>query len=437
MKTNKSNRAIAIDSSIANINGKVNVTQNRVFRGREEKFYRVFISGTFEDLQKEREEVMKVLLESSYMPAGMEFFRVLDDKMFQLIMQYIDTCDYYIVIIKNRYGKIYKNKMSYTEAEYRYAADKNIPRLALLFSDSAPDDERLTRFRAFVESDATARHYWKNEIDLVKRTIYGMNDVISQKGARGWVRGEWETPPTLVGENLADDRTELKTQHEPALLDEDSVRKLEEALQEYENKNSHKAFTFLLGERSDTFAFEREKLLTQGARSVLNQFMGILERGGISTPRPVEPEFAFEALAAVEYVSDPKMQEYWATFLANAVDPRFEKEKVRLDFIGVLRGMIALDIDILNHIASSLYDSDRLDYIFETFSKDKGIVGASICRLTKDSLINIPSVPAYGGLSKFDITDPRTHYLFNRAKITLQGEEFLRAVSPPDKPEND
>jgi hypothetical protein len=237
-----------------------------------------------------------------------------------------------------------------------------------------------------------------------------MGELKEKYPSAGWVRGE----------------TELKTQHEPA-LDEDSF----------------KAFTFLLGERADTFTLEQE------VRSVLNQFMKILERRGISTPRPVEPEFALNAVEAVKHVINPKMQEYWATFLANAADPCFEREKVRLDFIGVLRGMLALDIDILDYIARTpdanedAYvnrgDTSRLKYIFETFSENKKVVAASLRRLEEKEFINntLTTRVRYGGGWKFDTEDPKTHWVFNATRITLQGEEFLRAVSPPDKPGND
>jgi len=41
-----------------------------------EKRYQVFISSTFEDLQEERQEVMRALLELDCIPAGMELFPV-------------------------------------------------------------------------------------------------------------------------------------------------------------------------------------------------------------------------------------------------------------------------------------------------------------------------------------------------------------------------
>jgi DNA-binding XRE family transcriptional regulator len=161
-----------------------------------------------------------------------------------------------------------------------------------------------------------------------------------------------------------------------------------------------------------------------------------LAKRGITQPRPLHPALVMKALITIPFEDREELQKIWATFLVNAVDPHFEKERIRKEFFEILSEMSALDVKIFNHIASSPYDSDRLGYIFKTFTENEYIVNASICRLTKDSLISIPSVSAYGGLSKFDIANPETHYLFNRAGMTLQGEEFLQAISPPDKPGN-
>ena len=44
-----------------------------------EKKYQVFVSSTYQDLQKERQEVMQALLELDCIPVGMELFPAADD----------------------------------------------------------------------------------------------------------------------------------------------------------------------------------------------------------------------------------------------------------------------------------------------------------------------------------------------------------------------
>jgi Domain of unknown function (DUF4062) len=81
--------------------------------------YQVFVSSTYEDLQRERQEVMHALLELDCMPAGMELFPAADEDQWTLIKRVIDECDYYIVIVAGRYGSVGSSGMSYTEMEYR------------------------------------------------------------------------------------------------------------------------------------------------------------------------------------------------------------------------------------------------------------------------------------------------------------------------------
>ena len=100
-----------------------------------QKKYTVFLSSTYEDLREERNEVMHTLLEMNCIPCGMEYFPSDSDKQFEFIKTIIDECDYYILIIAGRYGSIGKDGISYTEMEYRYAVEKNIPILIFVHSD--------------------------------------------------------------------------------------------------------------------------------------------------------------------------------------------------------------------------------------------------------------------------------------------------------------
>ena len=59
-----------------------------------DKKYQVFVSSTYTDLQEERQEVIKALLELDCFPASMEFFPSTDDDQWTLIKQIIDDCDY-------------------------------------------------------------------------------------------------------------------------------------------------------------------------------------------------------------------------------------------------------------------------------------------------------------------------------------------------------
>ena len=71
-----------------------------------DKRYQVFVSSTYDDLQDERKEVMQALLELDCIPAGMELFPASSKDQWSLIKRVIDDCDYYILIIGGRYGRV-------------------------------------------------------------------------------------------------------------------------------------------------------------------------------------------------------------------------------------------------------------------------------------------------------------------------------------------
>lgn len=101
------------------------------------KRYQVFVSSTYEDLKEERTEVLHALLELDCIPCGMEYFPATDDSQWQYIKNMIEMCDYYLLIMGGRYGSMDEAGISYTEKEYRYAIEKNIPVIA--FYHNSPD----------------------------------------------------------------------------------------------------------------------------------------------------------------------------------------------------------------------------------------------------------------------------------------------------------
>lgn len=100
-----------------------------------DKKYQVFVSSTYADLEKEREEVIKAILELGCIPSGMELFPAATDEQWTLIKRVIDECDYYLAIVAGRYGTLGSGGQSYTEMEYRYALKKNKPVMGFVHED--------------------------------------------------------------------------------------------------------------------------------------------------------------------------------------------------------------------------------------------------------------------------------------------------------------
>jgi GTPase SAR1 family protein len=154
-----------------------------------ERRYQVFVSSTFDDLKAEREEVLKALLEARCIPAGMELFPASNDEQWSLIKRVIDECDYFIVIVGNRYGTIAKpRKMSYTEAEYRYALSKkkyvmafvheHPEKMAVDRSESSPAGKRkLAEFRNLVKK--RSYRLWTSADNLASQVSRSLNHAIT------------------------------------------------------------------------------------------------------------------------------------------------------------------------------------------------------------------------------------------------------------------
>ena len=94
--------------------------------------YQVFVSSTFEDLEDERRSAFESILNVDHIPVGMELFQAGTDDQWSYIKRRIDSCDYYFVIIAERYGSIGPGGKSYTQMEYEYAIENNIPVAAFL-----------------------------------------------------------------------------------------------------------------------------------------------------------------------------------------------------------------------------------------------------------------------------------------------------------------
>ena len=164
-----------------------------------EKKYQVFISSTYEDLKEERKRIIDVLLQSNCIPAGMELFSATDGAQMETIKSVIDLCDYYILILGERYGSISEETgKSYTEMEYDYALSKGIP--VLVFAkkidvnniESNEDylyKDKLIKFRKEALKNRLGV-IWLNLSDLVIQVVTSINQAFKQMPRVGWVRLE-------------------------------------------------------------------------------------------------------------------------------------------------------------------------------------------------------------------------------------------------------
>lgn len=169
-----------------------------------ERRYQVFVSSTYLDLREARGEVMQALLELDCMPAGMELFPAANDDQWNWIKRVIEESDYYVVILAGRYGSVSpKTGQSYTEMEYRYAAELGKPVIGFVHEDpkqlpakyyeSDPVlREKLIAFRELVLSRLCKQ--WSAPADLGAKLSRSLTQLIRQHPTVGWVRANTVTP---------------------------------------------------------------------------------------------------------------------------------------------------------------------------------------------------------------------------------------------------
>lgn len=163
------------------------------------KKYTVFLSSTYDDLREERNEVIHTLLEINCIPCGMEYFPSDDDKQFEFIKSIISECDYYILIIAGRYGSVGKDGKSYTEMEYRYAVERNMPVLIFIHNDfgsisldkSEKNEQNRRKLEEFIQDASKDRlvKYWNGKEDLARKVSTTMVSAIERHPAAGWIKG--------------------------------------------------------------------------------------------------------------------------------------------------------------------------------------------------------------------------------------------------------
>src|SRR5207245_10331515 len=92
------------------------------------KRLQIFVSLTFSDLIEKRQAAVEAILTAGHIPAGMELFTAGDESQMEVIKQWIDESDVYLLILAARYGSIEpKTGKSYTHLEYEYALSKGKP----------------------------------------------------------------------------------------------------------------------------------------------------------------------------------------------------------------------------------------------------------------------------------------------------------------------
>ena len=217
-----------------------------------ERKYQVFISSTYNDLKNERQSITNCLLMANCIPAGMEAFVATDDEQFNIIKKVIDLCDFYILVIGNRYGTINEaTGISYTEMEYNYALSKGIPVLAFIktvdydHEDTSETVESRTKLKAFSGRVTKSRmcSMWSTSDDLIGKVSISLMTAINEGSRPGWVRNLGFDPENITNEmNALRERIIQLEKENAALKSNDNVHEVitDEPIDTFPNLSQYK-----------------------------------------------------------------------------------------------------------------------------------------------------------------------------------------------------
>src|SRR5258706_1618873 len=166
------------------------------------KRLQVFVSSTFDDLITERQAAVEAILTAGHIPAGMELFTSGDESQMEVIKQWIDESDVYLLILGGRYGNIEPTTgKSYIQLEYEYAVEKNKPLFACVIKPPAievrvklhgtkvietSEPKKLEAFRTVVLSKLVKM--WEDTKDIKIAISETLAHLIRRDDLRGWVR---------------------------------------------------------------------------------------------------------------------------------------------------------------------------------------------------------------------------------------------------------
>lgn len=170
-----------------------------------EKKYQVFISSTYTDLIEERQKVVEAILNAGHIPAGMELFHAGDETQKELISEWIEDSDIYVLILGGRYGSLDSDGMGYTHWEYEKAKELGKPFFSLVLTknylndkvssgklqatDLSYDDAKLVDFRDEVKTKIVSNI---DNIDQIEAAVIkSINRTIKkyENNLEGWIKG--------------------------------------------------------------------------------------------------------------------------------------------------------------------------------------------------------------------------------------------------------
>ena len=164
----------------------------------------VFVSSTFTDLIEERQAAVSAILKAGHIPAGMELFTAADRSQMDIIKNWIDESDVYMLILGGRYGSIEPTTgKSYTELEYDYAVEQGKSLFAVVIKEEALEKKVKEHGTDFLERDepkslsefkkkvlSNMSSFFEDVKDIRLCVHESLSDFSANRKLKGWVSAD-------------------------------------------------------------------------------------------------------------------------------------------------------------------------------------------------------------------------------------------------------
>jgi hypothetical protein len=177
----------------------------------------VFVSSTYSDLRAERQAAVEAILTAGHIPAGMELFTSGDESQMEVITQWIDESDVYLLILGGRYGSIDpKSGKSYTQLEYEYAVMRNKPLFSCVITKGALEEKVKKEGTSVIETDdpqsfrkftelvlSKLVRFWDDYKDIKIAIGETLSTLARREDLAGWVRSNSQVDTPALADEMA------------------------------------------------------------------------------------------------------------------------------------------------------------------------------------------------------------------------------------------
>ncbi len=311
----------------------------------------VFVSSTFTDLIEERQAAVSAILKAGHIPAGMELFTAADRSQMDIIKNWIDESDVYMLILGGRYGSIEPTTgKSYTELEYDYAVEQGKALFAVVIKEEALEKKVKEHGTDFLERDEPkSLSEFKNKVlsnmssffedvkDIRLCVHESLSDFSANRKLKGWVSAD----EIIDTHDLAEEIKKLNEENRKLKSDiENKDKKIKSLLN---NKDSEfRELAGVLNEIKITIPKTRSKADNDIETNLLNIFVTCKDSfvNGITNDinmkdwenflfYEVSPILKIHGLMENEKVTGVRYRRYVATELGTKLLAYVEKEQIK------------------------------------------------------------------------------------------------------------